>query len=146
MIFAGGVAVGVGLDRSVWHGGRGFGGSSGGRGDRGSNGPGHDGGRDGRDGGRGESRPPAEMFVRELDGALALSKDQEKQITDLINSRQPQMRALQDEASKRFAAEQQALHDLIVKVLTPEQAKKFDEMPRGPFGYRYRGGRGGPGR
>ncbi|TAK18812.1 MAG: hypothetical protein EPO35_00940 [Acidobacteria bacterium] len=140
IVFAGGLAAGVALDRSVWRGGRAFAGpgAPGGGfrgGDRGQGGPSRGEGRGTGDG------PAAEMFVRELDNQLALTPEQEKQITDVINASRPQMRALQEEASKRFAAEQQALHDAIVKVLTPEQAKKFEEMPRGPFGFR-RGGRG----
>ena len=141
IVFAAGLAAGVALDRSVWHGGRAYagpGGAGGGFrvGDRGAGGPSRgDGGRGNGDG------QPAEMFVRELDSQLALTPDQEQKITDVINASRPAMRALQEDASKRFAAEQQALRDAIVKVLTPEQAKKFEEMPRGPFGFR-RGGRG----
>jgi hypothetical protein len=151
IVFAGGVAAGVALDRSLWRGGRpGF--TSGGpRGERGPGGPGRDGGsgRDGgrtgggRDGGRGGDGPPTEAFVRELDANLSLTTEQEAKVTAIINASRPQMRALQEEASKKFAAEQKSLHDEIVKVLTPEQAKKFEETSRGPFGFRWRGGRGG---
>lgn len=146
IVFAGGIAAGVALDRSVWHGGRGPGGPGGFRGgDRGPGGPGGPGrdGRDGggRDGGRGDG-PPTEAFVRELDQILTLSLDQEAKVTAIINASRPQMRSLQEEASKKFAEEQKSLHDEIVKVLTPEQAKKFEETPRGPFGFRWRGGRG----
>jgi len=147
IVFAGGIAAGVALDRSVWRGGRSSGPGAGGfRGDRGPGGPGgpgHDGGsRDGRDGGRGDG-PPTEAFVRELDALLTLTPEQEKKVTDIINASRPEMRTLQEEASKKFADHQQSLHDQIVKVLTPEQAKKFEETPRGPFGFRWRGGRGG---
>ena len=148
IVFAGGLAAGVALDRGVWHGGRGGPGGPGSGyrgGDRGPGGPGRDGGRDGggRDaGGRGDG-PPTEAFVRELDSLLALSPEQEAKVTAIINASKPQMRALQEEASKKFAGQQQSLHDEIVKVLTPEQAKKFEDTPRGPFGFRWRGGRGG---
>ena len=75
---------------------------------------------------------------------LTLSADQEAKITAIIDASKPQMKALQEEASKKFADEQKALHDGIVKVLTPEQARKFEESSRGPFGFRWRsGGRGG---
>lgn len=165
IVFAGGIAAGVALDRSVWHGGRGPGGSGFGggfRGDRGpggpggpggQSGPGRDGARDGgsRDGrgvdgrsggGRGDG-PPTEAFVKDLDQMLTLSADQESKITAIIDASRPQMRALQEETSKKFAEEQKALHDGILKVLTAEQAKKFEETARGPFGFRWRGGRGG---
>lgn len=140
VIFSAGLAAGVVLDRSVWHGGRPFGGPGGPSGFRGGDrGPGGPGGS-----GRSGDRPPTEAFVHELDAALTLTDTQEKAITDIINASRPQVRALQEEASKKFAEQQQALHDQIVKVLTAEQAKKFEEMPRGPFGFRSRsGGRGG---
>lgn len=152
IVFAGGLAAGVALDRSVWHGGRGPGGPGGFRGDRspGGSGPGGSGrdgrggdGRDGRSGGRGDG-PPTAAFVHELDSLLTLTPDQETKVTAIIEASRPEMRTLQEEASKKFADQQQSLHDAIVKVLTAEQAKKFDETARGPFGFRWRGGgRGG---
>ena len=151
IVFAGGIAAGVALDRSVWHGGRPAMSQGGFRGgDRGPGGSGRDGGP-GRDGGRGSGRdgrggdgPPTEAFVRDLDSMLTLSADQKVKVTAIIDAGRPQMKALQEETSKKFAAEQQSLHDQIVKVLTPEQAKKFEDTARGPFGFRWRGGgRGG---
>lgn len=146
IVFASGLAAGVALDRRVWHGGRGPGGPASFRGgERGPGGPGREGGRG--DGGRGDGRggdgPPTEAFVRELDSLLTLSPEQEAKVTEIINASRPEMRALQEEASKKFAGQQQSLHDQIVKVLTPEQTKKFEDTPRGPFGFRWRGGRGG---
>jgi hypothetical protein len=139
IVFGAGLAAGVALDRSVWHGGRSFGGPGSFRGDRG---PG--GGPGGPGPGRSGDRPPTENFVRELDQVLTLTDAQEKAITDIVNASRPQVRALQEEASKKFADQQKSLHDEIVKVLTPDQARKFEEMPHGPFGFRMRGGgRGG---
>lgn len=141
IVFASGLAAGVALDRSVWHGGRAFGGPNGpgsGSGFRGSD----RGGGPGSGPGRSGDRPPTEAFVHELDNLLALSPEQEKQVTDIINASRPQVRALQQEASKKFADQQQAIHDQIAKVLTPEQIRKFDETSRGPFGFRWRSGRG----
>jgi hypothetical protein len=142
IVFGAGLAGGVAIDRSVWHGGRPFGGPGGSgmpggfRGGERGVGPGGP--------GRSGDRPPTEAFVRELDSVLSLSDSQQKAITDIVNASRPQVRALQEEASKKFADQQQSLHDEIVKVLTAEQAKKFEEMPRGPFGFRSRGGgRGG---
>ena len=146
IVFAGGIAAGVALDRSVWHGGRGPGSLSGFRGGvRGSGGSGREGsgGRDGRDVGYGGDGPPTEAFVRELDSLLTLTPDQEAKVTAIINASRPEMRSLQAEASKKFADEQKALHDAIVKVLTADQARKFDDTARGPFGFRWRGGRSG---
>lgn len=151
IIFAGGIAAGVALDRSVWHGGRPSGPGTGGfrGGDRGIGGPGGPGGsgrgdgHDGRAGGRGSDGPPTDAFVHELDALLTLSPEQEKKVADIVDASRPEMRSLQEDASKKFAAQQQSLHDQIVKVLTPEQAKTFEETPRGPFGFRWRGGRGG---
>lgn len=142
IVFGAGLAAGIAIDRGVWHGGRGFGGMGGGP----SGFRGGDHGPAGGPGGPGRSgdRPPTEAFVHDLDALLNLTDVQEKAVTDIVNASRPQVRALQEEASKKFADQQQALHDQIVKVLTPEQAKKFEEMPRGPFGFRSRGGgRGG---
>ena len=142
IVFSAGLAAGVALDRSLWRGGRPFGfqgGPGGAPGIRGDRGPGGTAGP-----GRSGDRPPTEMFIRELDSALTLSDSQEKAITDIVNASRPLVRALQEEASRKFAEQQKTLHDEIVKVLTPDQARKFDEMPRGPFGFRTRGGgRGG---
>jgi hypothetical protein len=148
IVLAIGFAAGVATDRSIWHSGRnsGPGGPGGFRGgDRGTPpSTGRDGG--GRNGGgRSSDGPPTEAFVRELDTLLTLTADQKATLTGIIDASKPQMRALQDEASKKFADQQQALHDEIVKVLTADQAKKFAETPRGPFGFRWRGGRGGSG-
>lgn len=146
IVLAIGFAAGVATDRSIWRSGRGLGPGPGGfrGGDRGaSTSPGRDGGRTG--GGRSSDGPPTEAFVRELDSLLTLSADQKAKLTTIIDASKPQMRALQDEASKKFADQQQALRDEIVKVLTAEQARKFAETPRGPFGFRWRGGRGGSG-
>jgi hypothetical protein len=146
IVFAGGIAAGVALDRSVWHGGRpslGQGGFRGG--DRGPGGPGGPGGtprengRGGRDGRSGDG-PPTEAFVRELDQMLTLTPDQEKKVTAIIEASRPEMRTLQEDASKKFAEHQKSLHDQIVQVLTPDQAKKFEDTARGPFGFRWRGG------
>jgi hypothetical protein len=144
IVFGAGLATGVAVDRRVWHGGRLFGGPGGALGPGGFRGS--DRGPGGGPGGPGRSgdRPPTEAFIRELDTELTLSDSQKKTITDIVNASRPEVRALQEEASKKFAEQQKSLHDEIVKVLTPEQAKKFEEMPRGPFGFRSRGGgRGG---
>jgi len=152
ILFAAGVASGVALDRAMGWGyrpGSGFRGGPGGpggsgagsqMGDRGM-GPG---GRDGR-GGRQGGGPPTEAFVNELDDALSLTADQKAKITVILDASRPRLRALQEEVSKKFSDEQQAVTDQIAKVLTPEQAGKYDAMQQerrsGPFGFRGRGRR-----
>jgi hypothetical protein len=149
IVFAGGLATGVVIDRTLWHGGRpsfrGDRGPGGGPGRPGSsNSPGREAGKDGRTSGRGSEGPPTAAFVRDLDSLLDLTSDQETQVAAIIDASRPEMRVLQEEVSKKFADQQKALHDAIAKVLTPEQAKKFDNTSRGPFGFRWRGGgRGG---
>ena len=105
------------------------------------------GGRGSQGGGRGNpGGPPTEAFVNELDQDLRLSADQKTKIAAIIDASRPRLRALQEDSSKRFTAEQDAMTAEISKVLTPEQAKKLTELqsrPRGgPFGFRNRGPRG----
>lgn len=150
IVFAAGLAAGVALDRTIGGnrrfagpGGPGSGGSGGYRGDR-SGGPdrGDRGPGSGSGGGRGDG-PPTQSFVRDLDTLLDLTPDQETKVAEIIDASRPTMRQLQTEASQKFTAHQQQLRDSLMKVLTPEQAKKFEEaQSRGPFGFRWRGGRG----
>jgi Spy/CpxP family protein refolding chaperone len=150
IIFAAGLAAGVALDRTIG-GNRRFAGPGGpggpgsyrgdrggsDRGDRGSGAP-----SNGSGGGRGDG-PPTQSFVRDLDTLLDLTPDQETKVAEIIDASRPTMRQLQAEASQKFTAHQQLLRDSLIKVLTPEQAKKFEEaQSRGPFGFRWRGGRG----
>jgi len=152
ILFAAGVASGVALDRAMGWGQRrpgiGFRNGQGGPGvgnpggpnapgNRGMGGPGARGGQPGG--------PPTEAFVNELDQALTLTADQKTKITAIIDASRPRLRALQDDASKRFSAEQQTMTEQITKVLTPEQATKLEAFQQshrgGPFGGRGRGGR-----
>ncbi len=156
ILFAAGVASGVALDRAMGWGrwpSAGFRGGPGGPGDRGgdrgdrSGGPGTGTGLGQRGGGpgRGSQGPPTEMFVNELSEALTLTADQKTQITKILDDSRPRLRTLQEEASKKFSDEQDAVNNEIAKVLTPDQAKKLEELrskPRGgPFGFRNRGRR-----
>jgi Spy/CpxP family protein refolding chaperone len=143
ILFAAGVASGVALDRGMgWglHRGGGF--------RSGPGGPGGPGGRGMGSGGRGNGQggPATETFVNELDQALTLTADQKTKISAIIDASRPRLRALQEDASNKFTDEQQAVTQEISKVLTPDQAKKLEELqkkPRGgPFGFRSRGGRG----
>jgi Spy/CpxP family protein refolding chaperone len=151
ILFAAGAASGVALDRAMGWGrrpGSGFRSGAGGPGMGGPGGPNAGvgrgmgpGGRSGQPGGG----PPTEAFVNELDQALTLTADQKAKITAIIDASRPRLRELQDEASKKFADEQQALKEQIAKLLTPEQVKKLDTFQQsrrgGPFGFRGRGRR-----
>lgn len=141
ILFAAGVASGVALDRTVGWGrrpGSGFRGSPGGPGQNAGVVRGM--GRGGQQGG-----PPTEAFVNELDQALTLTPDQKVKITAIVDASRPRLRALQDDVSKKFSDEQQAVQEQIAKLLTPEQAKKLEafqqERRGGPFGFRGRGRR-----
>jgi Spy/CpxP family protein refolding chaperone len=84
------------------------------------------------------------MFVNELSEALTLTADQKTQITKILDDSRPRLRTLQEEASKKFSDEQDAVNNEIAKVLTPDQAKKLEELrskPRGGPGFRNRGRR-----
>ena len=146
ILFAAGVATGVALDRT-WGAGlrRPFSGFRGVMGGPGAGGPGGPGAAANRPGGR-QGGPPTEMFVNELDDALKLTADQKAKITVIIDASRPRLRALQEDTSKKFSDEQQAVTDEMAKVLTPDQATTLRELrsrPRsGPFGFRNRGGRG----
>lgn len=152
ILFAAGVASGVALDRAMGWGrwpSAGFRGGPGERGDdRGdrSGGPGTGMGQRGGGPGRGQQGgPPTEMFVNELSEALTLTADQKTQITKILDDSRPRLRTLQEEASKKFSDEQETVNTDIAKVLTPEQAKKLEELQKerrgGPFGFRGRGRR-----
>lgn len=154
ILFAAGMASGVALDRAMGWGRRPFSSFRGGPGGPGGpesigpgGGRGMGGGRGGQGGGRGiPGGPPTEAFVNELDQELKLTAEQKTKITAIVDASRPRLRALQEDSSKRFSAEQEAMTSEITKVLTPEQAKKMSELrsrPRGgPFGFRNRGPRG----
>lgn len=154
ILFAAGMASGVALDRAMGWGrrpGSVFRGGPGGPGDRGGDRIGERGGGPvgpgvGRGGGRGQGGgPPTEAFVNELAEALSLTADQKTKITTILEASRPRLRALQEDASKKFSDEQLAVNTEITKVLTPEQAKKLEELQKerrgGPFGFRGRGRR-----
>lgn len=149
IIFAAGLAAGVALDRALDRGRRPAVGANrpsgpGAPGNGDAFGRGGGGGR--RGGGGGDFQgPPVESFVAELDDALHLTADQKTQVAAILEASRPRLRALQDDASKRFADEQKKVSDEIDALLTPEQRTALAELRktrRGPFGLR--GGRGGP--
>ena len=91
-------------------------------------------------GGRGRMTP--EQQVERLDKAVALTADQKTQITAIFKDTAAAMQAIPQEERREKGAElRKAANEKIRAVLTPEQQKKFDDLP--PMG----GGRGpgGPG-
>lgn len=147
LLFAAGVASGVALDRAMGWGQRGGRGAMfrGGPGGPGNPGGGSGGGRGMGGPGRGgdPGGPPTEAFVNELDQTLKLTADQKTKITAIIEASRPRLRTLQEDVSKKFSDEQQAVNTEITKVLTPDQAKKLEDLQKerrgGPFGFRGRG-------
>jgi len=99
-----------------------------------------------------EARPPRrwrrdamEQFER-LKQALDLTPDQSAQILAIIKGNAPQRQAIMSDDSlsrnDRRAKMQELRKGTKVKIralLTPEQQKKFDAMPRGGPGGRHRG-------
>jgi Spy/CpxP family protein refolding chaperone len=90
-------------------------------------------------GGRGGMMTP-EQQVERLDQALALTAEQKTKITAIIKEQAAAMQAIPaEERRDKMAEMRKAIQEKIRATLTPEQMKKFDDMP--PAG----GGRGGPG-
>jgi protein CpxP len=88
-------------------------------------------------GGRGRMTP--EQQVERLDKALTLTAEQKTQIAAIYKESAAALQAIpQEERREKGMEMMKATREKIRAVLTPEQAKKFDDMP--PMG----GGRGGP--
>jgi hypothetical protein len=93
------------------------------------------------------------MVVR-LDRELHLTDAQKRELRDILEAWDTRARTAQDAVQQQFRDEQQQLRQAVIKILTPEQAARFDEIGgrvlavpsgrggRGPYGR----GRGGPGR
>ena len=81
-----------------------------------------------------------ERVIADLDGALTLTADQKAAIRKILDNFRPRVQALQDTARDEFVAAQAQLHEAIAGTLTPDQAKRFDEISA-PL---LEGGRGGP--
>lgn len=96
------------------------------------------GGPGGPGGGRGRMTP--ELQTERLSEALALTAEQKTKITAIHKEQAAAMAAIpQAERREKMPEMMKATREKIRATLTPEQMKKFDEMP--PMG----GGRGGPG-
>lgn len=136
VVFCGGLAGGVALDRSLNRRAaldRSFdrGGPRGPM-DIGPGGPAPGGGP--RRGGG----PPPRMLVDRLASELDLTADQRTKIEEVLTARRTRLETVQREVRDRFEAEQRSLRDEVRKVLTPEQQEKFDknEQERSRFGRR----------
>ena len=139
LVFTIGVLTGVVVERSWLHptfvGGRGGpqrGGSPGGpggpgRGSPDGRGPDGRGDRGGRGGGRGGPMfgPPPQQYVEDLSKEVKLTDAQQAEVLKLLQDQETRLRTMQDEARATFIREQEALHDKIAAVLTPEQATAF---------------------
>ena len=89
-------------------------------------------------GGRGRMTP--EQQVERLSEALTLTAEQKTKIMAINKEQATAMAAIpQEERREKMMEMMKATREKIRATLTPEQMKKFDEMP--PVG----GGRGGPG-
>lgn len=101
------------------------------------------GGPGGPGGGRGRMTP--EQQVERLSEALALTAEQKTKIAAIYKDQAAALQALpQEERREKMMEMGKATREKVRAVLTPEQMKKFDDMPpmgggRGP------GGPGGPG-
>jgi Spy/CpxP family protein refolding chaperone len=96
----------------------------------------------------------ASAMVVRLDRELHLTDEQKRQLRTILEAWDARVRAAQDDVQQQFREDQQQLRQDVIKVLTPEQAARFDEIGgralavpvgrggRGPLGR----GRGGPGR
>jgi len=88
-------------------------------------------------GGRGRMTP--EQQVERLSEALTLTAEQKTKIMAINKEQATAMAAIpQEERREKMMEMMKATREKIRATLTPEQMKKFDEMP--PMG----GGRGGP--
>lgn len=145
LVFSIGVLTGVVVER-VWLRQtvvRGPGGQMRGSGP-GPGGPGRNGGP-GRGAGAGRGGPvfgpPPQQYVADLSNEVQLTESQRADILALLEAQEGRLRTLQDEARKVFLAEQEALHDKIAALLTPDQATAFRAWVATRTGPR--GGRGG---
>lgn len=78
-----------------------------------------------------------DAMVERLDKAVGLTADQKAKIKDIYTKN---MEKARDASPEDRRAIMQGQRDQVRAALTPEQQKKFDEMPQG------KGGKGGGGR
>jgi uncharacterized membrane protein len=69
-----------------------------------------------------------ERVIADLDAALTLTGDQKDAIRKILDAWRPRVQQLQDTAREEFVTAQTQLHAEIAKTLTPDQAKRFEEI------------------
>ena len=87
--------------------------------------------------------PPPQQYVDDLSKEVKLTEAQQAEVLKLLQAQETKLRTMQDDARATFIREQEALHDKIAAVLTPEQATAFRAWGTTRTGRR--GGPGGPG-
>jgi Spy/CpxP family protein refolding chaperone len=95
---------------------------------RGSEGRGPAGrGAEGRGLGRGGPMfgPPPQQYVEDLSKEVHLTDAQQAEVLELLQAQETRLRAMQEDTRATFIREQEAVHDKIAAVLTPEQAAAF---------------------
>ena len=89
-------------------------------------------------GGPGGARMGFEQMVARLDEAVTLTAEQKTKVTEIYQEQMAAMQAIpQEERREKMREAMGATREKVRALLTPEQAKKFDDMPAP--------GRGGPG-
>jgi uncharacterized membrane protein len=87
-----------------------------------------------------------ERVIADLDNELNLTTEQETAIRKILDAWRPRVQALQNTARNEFVSAQEQLHAEIAKTLTPDQAKRFEDMSarvlQGPRGMGQGRGRG----
>jgi Spy/CpxP family protein refolding chaperone len=92
-------------------------------------------------GGPGGGRMGFEQMVARLDEAVTLTDEQKTKIAAIYKEQMAAMQAIpQEERREKMRESMAATREKVRALLTPEQAKKFDDMPAPG-----RGGPGGPG-
>ena len=69
--------------------------------------------------------PPPQQYVEDLSREVKLTDAQQAEVLKLLQAQETRLRTMQEEARNTFIKEQNALHDQIAAVLTPEQATTF---------------------
>lgn len=90
---------------------------------------------------KGKGKMSPEERVKYLDETLKLTDAQKAKLTDIFVKQAEKMQGVPKEERRAKGDElRKAAREEIRALLTPEQLKKYDEMPQGP------GGKGGEGK
>ena len=69
--------------------------------------------------------PPPQQYVEELSKEVNLTDAQRAEVLNLLQAQETRLRKMQEDTRATFIREQEAVHDKIAAVLTPEQAAAF---------------------